>query len=564
MRNILALLLALLAASAWAQQTPTLPGMPAGSISGTVTSTAGGPIEGATVLLIHPRLDGSADQPEPVTAFADGQGRFRFDDLEPGIYLVIATHPGYVFSASGSEGLPADKGRAMLLGPGQHEDLEISLKPNASISGRVLDGDGNPLEGYTATAERPAYVRGVQATIAGSSAVTDDRGVYLMEDLQPGRYFIRARRTQEVYGQYSLVIANKPGERDIRLGDTFYSSATDVSGASAVVIEAGRTIDGIDIKMLEREYFTVSGKVIGSDEAMATSRVLAAPAQVGGPASGSARLQADGSFILPGVPSGPGRVIYWHESAAPGGANTYGWTPIEVQGESLDNVSVDIRIQDITGVLRVEGERELDPLAADALKRISVHLRDVDGRNDRSVTPEADGSFTLSDVPRARYIADAGDFYGGPYLKEMRLGGVSILDTVLDLSDGFPAGSMEVVVSTDGGALRGTVRTKDGKAPGYATVTLVPATRLLGRRRLYPTGDADPGGSFEAAGIAPGRYEVFAWERIDDTAHWNEDFLRPFLTRGKVVEIEEGETEYLDLEIIPVDEMTEALARAGL
>jgi hypothetical protein len=40
--------------------------------------------------------------------------------------------------------------------------------------------------------------------------------------------------------------------------------------------------------------------------------------------------------------------------------------------------------------------------------------------------------------------------------------------------------------------------------------------------------------------------------------------MRPFLTRGKVVVIEEEKTENLDLELITVDEMTEALARAGL
>ena len=40
--------------------------------------------------------------------------------------------------------------------------------------------------------------------------------------------------------------------------------------------------------------------------------------------------------------------------------------------------------------------------------------------------------------------------------------------------------------------------------------------------------------------------------------------MRPFLTRGKVVEIEEGKTEYLDLDIITAQEMEEALMRAGL
>jgi hypothetical protein len=92
----------------------------------------------------------------------------------------------------------------------------------------------------------------------------------------------------------------------------------------------------------------------------------------------------------------------------------------------------------------------------------------------------------------------------------------------------------------------------------------VPVSRKFGYSRLYPTGDADPSGEFEVTGIPPGQYEVFAWERNDDTAHWNEDFMRPFLTRGKVVVIEEGKAEQIDLDIITGREMDEALMRAGL
>jgi hypothetical protein len=40
--------------------------------------------------------------------------------------------------------------------------------------------------------------------------------------------------------------------------------------------------------------------------------------------------------------------------------------------------------------------------------------------------------------------------------------------------------------------------------------------------------------------------------------------MRPFLTRGKVVVIEEGKAEQIDLDIITGREMDEALMRAGL
>jgi len=559
MRSNLAPLLLLFAAAAWAQA-PT--GAPAASISGTISSTAGGTLEGAAVVLMHPRLDDPSNKEESKTIVAGPGGRYRFDGLEPGIYFVFASHPGYVVAVSGSEGLPDGKGRAILLVHGEQQDLDISLKPLAAISGRVLDREGNGLEGLTVTAEYSRYVRGVRTTTAKASVVTNDIGDYLMEDLAPGRYYIRARRAAPAYGQVSPVRAIKPGERDLRLGNTFYPNADDVSGATAIAIEAGRTVDGIDIRMLEHEFFSVSGRIVGEDPDMARSHILTSSAERSGPAGASATIQDDGSFVMSGVPAGSASVVYWHQSDSAGGGRTWGSTPIDVR-ESLDNVLVDIRVQDINGSMRVEGERKLDPLADGAVARASVRLRAVDGNDNRSIVPGADGTFTLSDVPRGRYIVDVDNLYGGPYLKELRLAGQSILDAVVDFTGGFPDGEMEVVISTDGGILSGRVQTKDGETPQFATITLVPASRNFGHGRLYPTADADASG-FEVKGIAPGRYEVFAWERIEDTAHWSEDFMRPFLTRGKVVVIEEGETESLDLDIISAQEMEEALMRAGL
>jgi hypothetical protein len=385
-----------------------------------------------------------------------------------------------------------------------------------------------------------------------------------MENLTPGRYYLGARRPQPAYGQAAPIRALKPGARDVRLGNTFYPNAADVNSAVAVVMKAGRTVDGIDIQMIEHEFFSVRGEVVGEDSDMAKSHVLTTPAIRSGPSGASAPVQPDGSFEIFGVPAGPANVVYWHQSDSPGSGRTYGSTPIDVR-ESLDNVVVDIRVQDIRGSMRVDGERELDEMAAAALKRVSIRLRAIAGRSILdSVVDFTGGSFMLSDVPRGRYIVEAVNLYGGPYLKELRLAGRSILDSVVDFTGGFPDGDMEVVISTDSGVLNGLARTKEGEALRSATITLVPSTRKFGHSRLYPTGYAESSGAFEVDGIAPGQYEVFAWERIEETAHWNEDFMRPFLTRGKVVVIEEGKTENVDLDIITEKEMNEALARAGL
>jgi hypothetical protein len=80
---------------------------------------------------------------------------------------------------------------------------------------------------------------------------------------------------------------------------------------------------------------------------------------------------------------------------------------------------------------------------------------------------------------------------------------------------------------------------------------------------LYPREVADESGAFRIEGITPGLYEVFAWETIEDTAHWDDNFIRVFATRGEEVEVEGSATKNLILTVIPEAFMNDALMRAG-
>jgi hypothetical protein len=72
----------------------------------------------------------------------DDQGNFVFENVKPGSYVLNAEHQGYIdgyFGEAGSEPIK------IKLTPGQTlSDIKIELTPQAVITGRVVNEDGDP------------------------------------------------------------------------------------------------------------------------------------------------------------------------------------------------------------------------------------------------------------------------------------------------------------------------------------------------------------------------------------------------------------------------------------
>lgn len=574
MRVLLTAFLLLFAASASAQDLP--PDSPRfGSISGTVTSTTGSPIKNVPtmILSIDPNLSGlpSGLRAQTVT---DEQGRFHFEQLAPGAYFVVAKSPDYVVPAFVPSTF-ADKNLIHILSSDQQLDINIRLQPLGSISGRVSDDSGDPLARYVVTVERMTYISGLRQTEPVARGVSNDLGQYLIEDVPPGRYFIHASSPQENHRQGSIIRALKPSEADLRWDEAFYPNAGELSNAGTILMTAGQQLDRIDIEVSPHQYFPVRGRVINFEHPVQSSRVNFKSHSPFAPFSAGVVPQEDGSFELPGVPSGKAMLYYWHEDPLGGKRSILGRTPIEVLNEPLENIIVNSHVGEISGSIRLDISS--DASTATATPKISIAFQAAEQPLWEVGRAESDGDFSIPDLAHGRYLIAVTQLPRGFYVKEMRLAGASILDTVLDLSGSFPEGRMEIVLSPNAATITGTVRTKDGKPGGGATVTLVPVQRRFGQARLYPLTTASANGNFRFDSVVPGRYEVFAWEsvappsnaqysdqRMEDTAHWNEDFLRPFLARGEVVTVKEKETENLSLSIITAQEMEEALMRVGL
>jgi Tol biopolymer transport system component len=146
------------------------------TIAGRVSDAEGAPLPGARL-----RLDGGQ------ATHTDADGRYRFDDLADGYYIVTADLDGYVF----------DTPLAVELPPAQTE-VNFVAGPRAShtLSGRVVDCAAQPLAGVRVSSDQ------------GSETVTDAAGQYALTGLEQTTHQI----TAEANG-YSFL----PGTREVNL-----------------------------------------------------------------------------------------------------------------------------------------------------------------------------------------------------------------------------------------------------------------------------------------------------------------------------------------------------------
>jgi protocatechuate 3,4-dioxygenase beta subunit len=558
-------LLALVGIYAWAQQPAPEPEVRAASISGVITSPGGDVVAGAQILLLQVLETTSSGGMDirPRRMESDGEGRFAFDDLEPGQYMLQARHPEHVTFAYGAVAYMA-RPTPFALREGQKMDLSFQMSRAGSVSGRVVDGNDEPVAGYRARVESVNYHDGIRRLGPVAAAITNDNGEYLVENVPPGRFYIRVSFLPNWgQGKREPVRALKPGEVDVRWNETMYPSSRDTSGAAMFNVVAGQETTGIDIEMLELPYYHATGKVIGLNREIGEARVLRLPRE---PGSGftwtfGVDIAADGSFDIPTLWPGPFTLaLYSREKGI------YGWTPVEVIDEPLENIVINAAVTDISGMVRFEGERQLSGKEEDRMRALDVALYANEGPSvvDKRDQPSGEGAFLIQDVPPGKYRTQVDGLPEGCYLKEVRLAGVPVLDLGIDASGGFPDGPLEIVIGTDAGSVTGVVSDSEHQPVGESIVTLVPAVRKFQQKRLYPTAKADANGAFRIDGITPGRYEVFAWEAIEPTAHWDDNYVRPFTARGVNIEIEQSRSENLNLEVIPAAYMNDMLMRNGL
>jgi protocatechuate 3,4-dioxygenase beta subunit len=489
-------------------------------------------------------LQSMDDRTRTVVVVTDTDGRFELKGIDPGRYRLKASRQGYVSYEYGQR-KPDDPGAVLTLRPGQEmKDLQFRLIPSAVIAGRILDEDGEPMVGVSVSASREVYAKGKKSLSSKATAETNDLGEYRLFGLAPGRYFVSAvyPHWNRFGGDSQDPVASSQGYAKI-----YYPGTPDPARADSFAVKAGEEIPSVEMLMQQVLVYRIRGRVynqITHKPGIGTNIILRVKTQnqdndwEADYQQVSVQKQ-DGSFEISEVAPGSYALLgFWFDEG-----KLYSTTmPIDVGNADVEGIAVTIAPGvNINGQIVWEGKPSLEK---DELTVIPVPLDISLSFHRARVTPG--NAFTLTDMGEGTYRVEVQGQSKDCYIKDVRYAGSSVLEDGFTVSRAVAA-SLEITISAHGATVQGNVSDADGLPTAGVWAVLVPSAPLRSQSRLYKAQTTDQYGHFILKGIAPGDYQLFSWDEVEDGAWEDADFLKPFEEKGERVTVEQGDSKAVNL-----------------
>jgi carboxypeptidase family protein len=520
-------------------------------LSGRVVGESGEPVPDVSVSL-SPRTSGVRTSGPPYTVGVDEGGNFHFEGLNPGLYEVYATLPGFV-----TETDPLT-GRA--LGPYRPGDnVIIRLSKGGVVTGTVTDQQGQPIVAFNVRAIRVRDLDGSTPPFPfpfSAEDRTDDRGIYRIYGLRPGLYVVYAG------GNNSSLLGFLGGSGDAA---TFYPSGTRDTAAE-VAVRTGQEMSGLDIRLRDDPARSVTGTVDSptgtfGEFGVGINLTYASTALPAGSAFINTNNLGDRSFFLGGVADGE-----YDLQATTNGRDgvTLASAPqrVSVRGADVTGLRLVLApLASASGTLRFEPAAEAGRpvpesckavrasqlpqetlISVAAAEKLSVKPGRVFSRLavPQSATPDDTGAFTVRTLEAGRYRLSARLFDDALYVRSIQTpapapslqraagaasqraattAAAAVSRDVFDLKAGQQLSGLSVRVAEGAAALSGNVAAPEPAAgappapPPFSQlrVHLVPQEKERADDTLrYYEAPVASDGTFEFKNLAPGRYLLLA------------------------------------------------------
>jgi hypothetical protein len=520
----------------------------------------------------------------------DREGRFKLEGLPHMTIAFTARKPGFFSPSELSEGGLQSSLNHVEVGA-ETPAVVLKLVPEAIITGRVTDANGEPLEGVTIRVNGVQHTNGrrqlqplMQDQEEPQTWTTNEDGEYRVAGLMPGSYYISAvpYSSNQVPGpsmvhgatviegdviiqkMQSLPSADEDKNHSLGIPRvaypvTYYPGVAELNDATPLQISAGQRPE-IDFTVRPAPVILIAGQLTGLGRAQDVEMQFSN--ESGDDLSLDKQFDAQsGAFQAHIIAAGP--CVIKADAKDAFDHPLHG--QVTVNGtSSVRNVHVNLGpALSIPIVVRTETTKPFTETAASTAGRgitsrlviqnipVSVNLHPVEmGRPELSASVEGGPNnplLVLRNLEPGKYNVEVipnNTESNTWYVKSILYGGADLFREELTVAPG-QASAMEIVLRDDSAVLQGTVQSVEDEGQA-AAVLVVPDYAPLDPKMIV----ANDRGEFQLDGLAPGDYKVFAFDRLDGLEYSNPQTLDQYASKAAQVSLQPNEKTNVKVDLI--------------
>jgi hypothetical protein len=347
-----------------------------------------------------------------------------------------------------------------------------------------------------------------------------------------------------------MLFGGDPARAESTYAPTYFPGTTDPGSAQRVTVALGQTTS-IAIAMTPARSVRVSGTVVDVSGQPMKGGYINANSNIFPIAGG--QIQADGSFVLTGVPPGQFELIAGSSASGPDGHPQVARGSVTITGEDVTGISLAAATWvDYSGrvvVDRALGETRLPTGLRVAQQRPGI--RDVLAAYGGTAQVRNDGRFDTS-APAGTVFVTMPSLPRDWRVKAVYVNGTDVADSGFELVAGGAVQGIEVEITNRGPYVAGRVVNDRGDAVRQYSVVVfsMDRDRRAWNSRYLATAQPDDDGRFRIGTLPPGDYYAVAVDRLASGQGTDPDFLLEMEREAARLTIADGESKPLELKLI--------------